>query len=159
LLIKTFGLQELRLRASLMQQFERAGIGADRISIAAPIRNHCDHMEAYEEADVALDTFPYNGTTTTLDALWMGVPVITFAGDRHASRVGLSILSTIGLTEGIAKTPDQYVAAAVELVSDIDKLDLLHRSLGERLQSSPLMDGRGFAADLEDAYLKMFEEQ
>ncbi len=153
LLIKTFGLQEPVLRASLLEQLERAGAKSDRVSIAAPTRSHRDHMEAYGEADVALDTFPYNGTTTTLDALWMGVPVITLAGDRHASRVGLSILSTLGLTEFAAQTPDQYVAAAVQLAGDPGKLEQLR----ERLASSPLTDGRGFTADLEEAYLQIWK--
>jgi len=158
LLIKTFGLQDPHLRNSLIRRFERAGVHANRVSIAAPIHNHRDHMAAYEEADVALDTFPYNGTTTTLDALWMGVPVVTLAGDRHASRVGLSILSTVGLFECIAKTPEEYVAAAVGLAGNVDRLDLLHRSLRERLQHSPLMDGRRFTADLEEAYLQMRDQ-
>ncbi len=112
LLINTFGLEEPELRASLLEQLKDAGAGGDRVSIGAPKRSHRDQMEAYGDADVALDTFPYNGTTTTFDALWMGVPVITLAGDRHASRVGLSILSTLGLTEFAAQTSDQYVASS-----------------------------------------------
>lgn len=158
LLIKTFGLQEQGLRRTLLEQLERAGADSDRISIAVPKRSHRDHMETYGEADIALDTFPYNGTTTTLDALWMGVPVISLAGDRHASRVGLSILSTVGLTEFATQTPDQYVAAAVELAGDPDKLGLLHRSLRERLAGSPLTDGRRFTAALEEAYLEIWNE-
>jgi predicted O-linked N-acetylglucosamine transferase (SPINDLY family) len=157
LLIKTFGLQEPALRASLLEQLERAGAKSDRVSIAAATQSHRDHMEAYGEADVALDTFPYNGTTTTFDALWMGVPVITLAGDRHSSRVGLSILSTLGLTEFAAQTPDQYVAAAVQLAGDPGKLEQLRGSLRERLASSPLTGGRGFTTDLEEAYLQIWK--
>ena len=158
LLIKTFGLQEQGLRRTLLERLRCAGADSDRVSIAVPKRSHRDHMEAYGEADIALDTFPYNGTTTTLDALWMGVPVISLAGDRHASRVGLSILSTVGLTEFATRTPDQYVAAAVELAGNPDKLDLLHRSLRERLAGSPLTDGRRFTAALEEAYLEIWNE-
>ncbi len=157
LLIKTFGLQEPGLRATLLEQLRHAGVGSDRVTFAAPTRSHRDHMEAYGEADIALDTFPYNGTTTTLDALWMGVPVITLAGDRHASRVGLSILSTVELTEFAARTPDEYVAAAIALAGNPDKLEQLRGSLRERLASSPLTDGGAFTADLENAYLEMLE--
>jgi predicted O-linked N-acetylglucosamine transferase (SPINDLY family) len=157
LLIKTFGVQDPALRASLLEQLGKAGVASDRVLTAAPTRSHRHHMEAYGEADIALDTFPYHGTTTTLDALWMGVPVITLAGDRHASRVGLSILSTIGLSEFAVRTPDQYIAAAVELAGNGDKLERLRGSLRQRLASSPLTDGRSFTAALEDAYLRIWE--
>jgi protein O-GlcNAc transferase len=157
LLIKTFGLQEPGLRASLLEQLKHAGAGSDQVAFAAPTPGHRDHMETYGEADVALDTFPYNGTTTTLDALWMGVPVITLAGDRHASRVGLSILSAVELTEFAARTPDEYVAAAVELAVNPGKVEQLRGSLRERLASSPLTDGGSFTAELENAYLEMWK--
>ena len=156
LFIKTNGLQDPGLRTLLVERLSKAGVGIDRVSIAGPIRSHREHMETYGQVDIALDTFPYHGTTTTLDALWMGVPVITLAGDRHASRVGVSILSTLGLTELVAQTGDEYVAAAVELSRDADRLDRLSRSLRERLKNSPLTDGLGFTAGLEAAYLEMW---
>jgi predicted O-linked N-acetylglucosamine transferase (SPINDLY family) len=157
LFIKTHGLQDPGLRALLIERFEGAGVAAERILIAAPIASHREHMDTYNEVDIALDTFPYHGTTTTLDALWMGVPVITLAGDRHASRVGVSILSTLGLTEYVARVPDQYVALAVDLAGDAEKLDRYRRSLRERLASSPLTDGRDFTEKLEHAYLEMWK--
>ena len=158
LLVKTYGLGDPGPRALFLELLNKAGIESDRVSIAGPTRAHRDHMEAYSEIDIALDTFPYHGTTTTLDALWMGVPVITLAGDRHASRVGASILTTLGLTEFVARTPDEYVSAAALLAGDAGKLDNLGRSLRQRLTGSPLMDGPGFAARLEAAYLKMLQE-
>jgi protein O-GlcNAc transferase len=157
LLIKTFGLQEPGLRTWLLEQFKQAGAGRDQVAFAVPTRDHNDHMQTYGEADIALDTFPYNGTTTTLDALWMGVPVITLAGDRHASRVGLSILSAVDLTELATRTPDEYVAAAAELAINTRKLEQLRSGLRERLASSPLTDGSAFTADLENVYWELLK--
>jgi protein O-GlcNAc transferase len=155
LLIKTHGLQDPGLRALLMRQFNQAGVGNDQLSILPPTPDHREHLQAYGEVDIALDTFPYHGTTTTLDALWMGVPVITLAGDRHASRVGVSIMSALELTELVARTPDRYVEAAVQLACNVDELERLSGSFRRRLTSSPITDGRGFAAKLETAYLEM----
>jgi predicted O-linked N-acetylglucosamine transferase (SPINDLY family) len=155
LFIKTHGLDDPGLRTLLLERLTRAGIRTGRVSVAGPTRSHREHMEAYSEVDIALDTFPYHGTTTTLDALWMGVPVITLAGDRHAARVGASILSVLGLADFVARTPDEYAAAAVRLSGDAERLEDLGRALRQRLASSPLTDGRGFTANLEAAYLKM----
>ncbi len=158
LFVKTYGLGDPGPRALLLEQLSKAGIASDRVTIAGPTRAHRDHMEAYGEVDIALDTFPYHGTTTTLDALWMGVPVITLAGDRHASRVGASILTALGLTEFVARTPDEYVSAAAQLAGNADKLDKLGRSLRRRLTASSLTDGPGFTVRLEAAYLNMLQE-
>ena len=158
LFVKTYGLGDKGLRARLLEQVSAAGIERDRVRIDGPTRAHREHLEAYGEVDIALDTFPYHGTTTTLDALWMGVPVITLAGERHASRVGASILAAMKLTELVARTPDEYASAAAQLASNAATLDDLRRSLRERVSASPLMDGPGFAARLETAYLNMLEE-
>lgn len=158
LFIKTYGLGDPGVRARLLEHLNQAGIERDRISIAGPTRAHRDHMEAYGEVDIALDTFPYHGTTTTLDALWMGVPVITLAGDRHVSRVGASILAALGLTEFVARTSDEYVSAAAQVAGNADKLDNLARSLRQRLTASPLTDGSGFTQRLEAAYMKMLQQ-
>jgi predicted O-linked N-acetylglucosamine transferase (SPINDLY family) len=115
-------------------------------------------LRQYEEVDIALDTFPYHGTTTTLDALWMGVPVLTLAGERHASRVGVSILSNLGLDPLlVASTPDEFVARAATLASQPATLDELRRTLRGRLQASVLLDGRSFTAKLEATYLQMWD--
>jgi len=158
LFVKTYGLGDTGPRARLLEQLSKAGIESDRVRIAGPTKAHREHMEAYCEVDIALDTFPYHGTTTTLDALWMGVPVIALAGDRHASRVGASILAALELSEFVARTPEDYVSAAAQLAGNADKLDDLRRSLRQRLSASPLMDGPGFAARLEAAYLNMLQE-
>jgi protein O-GlcNAc transferase len=112
-------------------------------------------LSLYDRIDIALDPFPYNGTTTTCEALWMGVPVVTLLGDRHAGRVGASLLTHAGLTDWIAGTVEDYVQIAATLAGDPAHLRDLRYSLRPRLASSPLCDGRAFARKLEAAYRSM----
>jgi predicted O-linked N-acetylglucosamine transferase (SPINDLY family) len=114
-----------------------------------------DHLATYHQIDIALDTFPYNGATTTCEALWMGVPVVTLVGDRHASRMGLSLLATVGLRELIAYTKAEYVNIAVKLANDLESLQSLRAGLRERMQSSPLMDASIFTGHLEAIYRQL----
>lgn len=158
LLIKTQGLQDAGLRSLLLERFAAHGIEPERVILRPPVGEHIEHMRAYGEVDVALDTFPYHGTTTTMDALWMGVPVVTLAGDRHLSRVGVSILSALGLQELVATTPDQYVATAVALAADQARLDALRRGLRTRMTRSAATDGARFTAQLEQAYRDIWQE-
>ena len=109
--------------------------------------------------DVALDTFPYHGHTTTCEALWMGVPVVTLAGRTHLSRVGVSIMRRIGLDELVAATPDEYVRKALALAGDLEKLRALRAGLRQRMRASPLLDAAGFARALESAYGKMWSRR
>jgi predicted O-linked N-acetylglucosamine transferase (SPINDLY family) len=157
LMIKAAGLRDEGLRALLLQMLARAGVERGRIEIVSPTISHREHMDAYAEVDIALDTFPYHGTTTTLDALWMGVPVVTLVGDRHASRVGLSILGCLGLTDVVAYSATEYIDAAVRLAADPARLEGIRHSLRSRLATSPLTDGKGFAQRLEHAYLGMWQ--
>jgi len=106
--------------------------------------------------DIALDTFPYHGTTTTCEALWMGVPVVTLEGRSHVSRVGVSLLRNAGLPELIARTPEEYVRIAGELAEDRPRLAQLRAAMRERMQNSPLMDGPRFARRIEEAYRRMW---
>ena len=115
------------------------------------------HLAVYDRVDIALDPFPYNGTTTTCEALWMGVPVVTLRGDRHAGRVGASLLSQIGLTDLIADSVEEYVEIAVALAGDPGRLADLRRSLRPRLAASPLCDGRAFARKIEAAFRQMWQ--
>jgi predicted SAM-dependent methyltransferase len=102
---------------------------------------------------VALDTYPYHGTTTTCEALWMGVPVITLAGATHVSRVGASIMKRVGLEELVASDHAQYVDKALALSADLQRLAALRHGMRERMRTSPLMDAAGFARAMESAYL------
>jgi predicted O-linked N-acetylglucosamine transferase (SPINDLY family) len=108
-------------------------------------------------ADIALDSLPCAGGTTTCDALWMGVPVVTLVGDRPFSRSGASLLRNAGLTELITRTPDEYVRAAVELATDRARLAGLRAGLRDRLRASPLLDATGFARAVEQAFDAMWE--
>jgi predicted O-linked N-acetylglucosamine transferase (SPINDLY family) len=158
LLIKTQGLQDPGLRALLLERFLKHGVGGDRIKLMPPIFDRREHLQTYNQVDIALDSFPYHGTTTTMEALWMGVPVVTLEGDRHAARVGASILSCLGLGELVARSEDEYTQIATRLAAPDSSLDVLRQSLRSRLGQSPLTDGARFTAHLEQAYFKMWDD-
>jgi protein O-GlcNAc transferase len=128
---------------------ERNGVDPSRVDLRGWIGERQQHLDAYGDIDIALDTFPYNGTTTTCEALWMGVPVITLAGDVHMSRVGASILHCSGLDQLIARDEAEYVRIAVELARDAVKRRTLRAELRTRLAASPLLDHAGFTRKLE----------
>ena len=109
-------------------------------------------MRAYQNIDVLLDTFPYCGATTSLDAFWMGVPVVTLAGDTGVGRAGVSIARNLGLPELVATTLDDYARIAVKLARDRPRLADLRAGLRARMQASPLMDAPRFARGIEAAY-------
>jgi protein O-GlcNAc transferase len=116
-------------------------------------------LERYADIDVALDTFPYNGGTTTTEALWQGVPVMSFAGDRWAARISASILREAGLAEFVAPDLDGFVTQAVALARDPDipaRLDTLRSTMRERLRAAPVCDVSSFARNMEEAYLEMW---
>ena len=99
-----------------------------------------EHLATYSRVDVALDTFPYNGTTTTCEALWMGVPVVSLIGDRHASRVGLSLLTTVGHADWATETSEAYIEKAAELANNRELRQSLRNTLREDLTKSTLCD-------------------
>ena len=115
-----------------------------------------DHLGTYRDVDTALDPYPYNGATTTCEALWMGVPVVTLVGQRHISRVGLSLLSAVGLDALAAPDRGAYIRSAAALANDAPRLASLRDSLRERMKVSPLTDSGRLAAQLEAAYASMF---
>lgn len=142
--------------SALARMLRDNGVPLDRVTFvgAAPDRRH--YLERYRRIDVALDTFPYGGTTTTCDALWMGVPTITLAGDLGISRSGVTLLSSVGLEECIATTPRQYVSAAVDLAKVRSRLSALRAGLRQRMARSQLMDYPGHARRIESAYRTMW---
>lgn len=121
LLLKFKGGGDRQISERYYQRFEEFGIAGDRITIYGWGRPD-EHLKLYSEADIALDTYPYNGTTTTCEALWMGLPVISLVGQCHASRVGLSVLSRVGLEFFAASNPEEYVSKAVALASNLESL-------------------------------------
>jgi len=138
-------------RERTLDMFRQEGIGADRVAFVANCSRH-EYLELYNRIDIGLDTVPYNGHTTSLDSLWMGVPVVTLVGQTVVGRAGLSQLSNIGLPELIATTPDQFVTIAVELANDLPRLSNLRHTLRPRMRSSPLMDAPRFARNIEAVY-------
>ena len=115
-----------------------------------------EYFGVYQQIDVALDPFPYGGGTTTCDALWMGVPVVSLAGQTAVGRGGLSLLSNLGLPELVAHDTEQYVQIAMELANDRSRLSALRATLRDRMQASPLMDAPRFARNIEAAYREMW---
>lgn len=114
-----------------------------------------DHLSQYGDVDIALDTFPYNGTTTTCEALWMGVPVVSLSGNRHAARVGASLLHRVGLDACIAPDLRQYVAIAQALGAAPDRLLKLRQTLRDTIAASPLCNPAMMTFDVETAYENM----
>jgi predicted O-linked N-acetylglucosamine transferase (SPINDLY family) len=144
-----------RERAKAM--LAEGGVAADRISFVGFVPTS-DYFKCYRQIDIALDPFPYAGGTTTLDALWMGVPVVTLSGQTAVGRGGVSILSNLKLPELIAATHDQYVQIASELASDLPRLESLRSSLRRRMLESPLTDAPRFARRVEAAYRQMWRQ-
>ena len=142
------------VRERLYAEFETRGIPRQRIDMRN-ILPPGGHLALYHDIDIALDTFPWSGHTTACESLWMGVPVVTLCGDRHAGRMVSSILTAAGLTDCIAQTPDEYIAIARKLACSPDILQSLRQGLRARMSQSVLCDGKGFTKRLEDAYRKM----
>ena len=132
------------------------GIDRDRLDLRGWSENTQEHLQLYNEVDLALDTYPYHGTTTTCEAMWMGVPVITLAGKSHVSRVGVSLLSVVGLEELIAGSQTEYVGKAVALANDRSKLAQLRQNLRFQMTNSSLTDGKAIARNIEIAYRQMW---
>jgi predicted O-linked N-acetylglucosamine transferase (SPINDLY family) len=137
------------------QLFAGAGVSPDRVSFVG-FQPTLEYLRQHQHVDIALDPFPYAGGTTTCDALWMGVPVVTLAGETAVSRAGVSLLNAVGLPELIARSPDDYVARAVALASDLPALADLRSSLRPRMLASPLTNGPQFARDMEETFRLMW---
>jgi predicted O-linked N-acetylglucosamine transferase (SPINDLY family)/thioredoxin-like negative regulator of GroEL len=144
-------------RAALAARCAGAGLPMDRVALLPGSPGRAEHLAQYGAIDIALDTFPYHGTTTTCEALWMGVPVVTLVGEQHHSRVGLSLLSALGATDWAAMDKAAYVAKAVALGSDPAALRAARQTLRETMRRSPLLDGKRLARDLEQALLAVWE--
>ncbi len=155
LLLKGRTLRHDDARAGLRAAFLEVGIVPDRLELRPWSVRVEDALSAYGDVDVALDTYPYNGTTTTFEALWMGVPVVTLRDQRHAGRVGASILTHLGRPEWIADDADAYVDIARRLAADLPALAGLRQSLRGELAHSSLADAPGFARKLERTYYEL----
>jgi protein O-GlcNAc transferase len=160
LILKNVILGQPAARDFMRDQFARFGIPPERVDLDGPAE-HFTFLERYADIDVALDTFPYNGGTTTMEALWQGVPVLTFSGDRWAARISASLLVEAGLSDFVAADLEEYIARAVALAGDPGvpaRLDSLRRIMRERLRAASVCDVRAFARNMEEEYLKMYQE-
>ena len=144
------GVPEGDTRRRVAERFARRGVGAERMAFHGRVGAR-DYYALYHEVDVALDSFPYNGGTTTCDALWMGVPVLTLAGTNTLERSGLSLLSAAQLPEWVTHSKDAYVAMAVSIAKQPEKLTGLRPSMRERVAASSLCDGERFMRGTERA--------
>jgi predicted O-linked N-acetylglucosamine transferase (SPINDLY family) len=152
-LIKAESLRDPEMRQTMRSSFAEHGADPSCVDVLGREPSFVKHLATYHRLDIALDTFPYNGTTTTCEAMWMGVPTVTLAGHAHLSRVGASLMTRAGSPELVAQTPDDFVQIAVDLARDhMRRRDISGINLRQRMKGSPLMDEPGFARDLEAAY-------
>ncbi|KAJ6425597.1 hypothetical protein OIU84_026216 [Salix udensis] len=140
------------VRQRFLTMLEQLGLEPLRVDLLPLILLNHDHMQAYSLMDISLDTFPYAGTTTTCESLYMGVPCVTMAGAVHAHNVGVSLLSNVGLGHLVAKNEEEYVQLALQLASDIAALSKLRMSLRDLMSKSPVCDGPNFTLGLETTY-------
>jgi hypothetical protein len=158
LMLKAKQLKEALVQDKMRERFAAHGVSADRLLLEGP-EARAEYLAAYNRIDIALDPFPFTGGTTTAECLWMGVPVLTLAGDRLVSRQGVGLLANAGLPDWIATDADDYVSKAVLHASNPQALAALRRSLRQQVLASPVFDGERFARHLENALQDMWEER
>jgi predicted O-linked N-acetylglucosamine transferase (SPINDLY family) len=144
------------IREELRSRFAGWGVESGRLEFAGR-EDLGSYLGRFNGVDVGLDPFPHNGHASTLDALWMGVPVVTLSGGTASGRAGSSLLSAAGLGHLVASGVREYVSAAAGLARDLDGLSGVRMGLRERLAGSALLDGAGFAAELEAAWRGMWQ--
>jgi len=157
LLFQCLSLNDPATRNRFEQLFKANGIDIKRIQFCAS-ESFDSYLAGHAEVDIILDSFPWNGHTVSCHALWMGVPVITLAGDRHASRMGKSILTNLELNECVADSETEFVAAATALANNQQRLTDLRQQLRPRMQRSNLCDGQSFTLNLEEKYRHMWQQ-
>lgn len=158
LLLKSKQFSDSRTKARFLEMFLQEGISQNRLEFYARQPKKEDHLALYNKVDIGLDPFPYNGTTTTCEALWMGVPVITLSGDRHAGRVGASIMTHLGLEGFTATDEGEYLNMAVRYAGDTNYLADLRAGLREQMRESDLCNTDAFARSIELAYQQIWDE-
>ena len=151
LTMKTQHLRSEVVRRRVESAFADHSIPPDRLRLLPATSSMSDHLRLYQSIDIALDSFPYHGTTTTCEAMWSGVPVVTLMGSEHRSRVGATLLGAVGFPDLIARSEQEFVSIATRLAADPDRLADFHAFLGRRMVASPLCDGAAFARRFEKA--------
>jgi predicted O-linked N-acetylglucosamine transferase (SPINDLY family) len=158
LLIKAKQLADTGRREHTFRRFESHGVDRHRLAVKSQTPSAAEHFRDYGTIDIALDPFPYAGGTTTVEALWMGTPVLTLKGQRFVSRMGESLVHNAGLDPWIANTPEDYVEKAKAFAADLPALAALRASLRGQLLASPVCDAARFARNLEDAFGGMWRQ-
>jgi len=156
LYLKTNQLSNAVINEQTLRRFGSHGIAPERLLLRGKLGSIADHLAEYNKVDVALDTFPYPGVTTSVEALWMGVPVLTLHGDRFLSLTAKSVAHHAGLPDWVAIDKDEYVAKAVSFTSNLESLAALRASLRQQVLASPLFDAPRFARNFEDALWGMW---
>lgn len=154
LLIETVDIDSPGTRQALTTRFENNGVSMERVILSNRAKNK--QYNLYNDIDIVLDPFPCNGGTTTCDALFMSVPVVSLNGERFMSRIGATVLHNIGHPEWSTTSPDEYVRIAADLASDIERLEQIRQKLRTEVEDSPMMDEVGFARKVERAYREMW---
>jgi predicted O-linked N-acetylglucosamine transferase (SPINDLY family) len=157
LLLKTKQLNDPVVCEQTRQRFASCGIAADRLLLNGMLASRDDHLAMYNKVDIALDTFPYPGVTTSVEALWMGVPVLSLRGDRFLSLTAASIAHNAGLPGWVATSVEDYIGKAVTSAGDLPKLAVLREGLRKQVCTSPLFDAKRFAQNFEEALCGMWQ--
>ena len=158
LVLKYCGLGDPSVKRRYVDLFVAHGVEPQRLELL-PSSSYAEYLTMYRQVDVALDPFPFSGSATTCEALWMGVPVVTCPGETFAGRHSLSHLSNVGLTETIARDLDEYVELAVSLAGDLPRLAALRTALRQRMAASPLCDGKRFATNLASMLREVWQQR
>ena len=158
ILLKTKYIESPEIQESLLNQFGANGVTPQQVTFQGHSGSFVDHFSYYDEIDIMLDSFPYNGTTITCESLWMGVPVVVLAGDLHLSRVGVSINTNAGLSDLVAQNESEYIQIATELAKDKNRLAKYNQTLRDHFLHSNVCDPIKFTKNLERAYKHMYEK-
>jgi protein O-GlcNAc transferase len=156
LMLKSLSFYDPQICQRVVERFAIHGVAPDRLLLTLG-KHREEYFADYNQVDIALDPFPFTGGTTSIDAIWMGVPVITLRGNTMGARQGEGILNNIGLPDWIAKDEDDYVALAVKKAADLAALSRLRSELRSKLELSPLCDAKSFAQNLEGAFVEMWK--
>ena len=157
LVLKSASLIDKGTQDRLHSEFANHGIESSRIEMFGKMSS-AEHMQFYNTIDIGVDPYPYNGTTTSCEALWMGVPIVAMPGERHAANVTASLLNQVGLGELVAESEEDYVNIAADLASNLDRLEEIRRNLRTNMKNSPLCDHEGHTREVEDAYQAMWSK-
>ncbi len=156
LVLRYRGGERERIRRNLLGILKKKGVNEERLILLGHANSVVEQLEGYNMIDIALDTFPYNGTTTTCEALFMGAPVVTLAGRSHVSRVGASLLNSVGIGELVASSMEEYASKTLALANDRDMISRYRKNLRRWLLESPLCDNVGAASRLESLYRRIW---